>query len=123
LPSSSIDRSDILGTTAGPVTSSDWEDYGFKGGSEPGVLNMTVWLLAKDGTEYAVSATQNHDSAVDRAAFVSALQLVLTHLKWRPHHTASGSPSSGSRYAVSSHSLDTRARAGKSRSEWSTVSP
>ena len=81
MPSSSIDRSDILGTTAGSVAPSDWEDYGFKGGSEPGVRNMTVWLLAKDGTEYAVSASQNYDSAIDRAAFVSALQSVLTHLK------------------------------------------
>ena len=77
-----IDRTDILGVNPGPINPNDWQDYGFKGGSEPGVITLTLWLVAKDGSEYAVSATQSRtDAPVDANAFVSALQAVLAHLQ------------------------------------------
>lgn len=76
-----IDRLDILGVNPGVADASAWEQVGYKGGSEPGVLNMTLRLVAGDGTEYALSATQTRDEAVDTNAFVSALQSVLVHLR------------------------------------------
>ena len=36
----------------------------FKGGSEPGVLNLTTWLVSKDGQTYCVSATWNNSNTV-----------------------------------------------------------
>lgn len=77
----SIDRLDILGVNPGVADARAWEQVGYKGGSEPGVLNMTLRLVAADGTEYALSATQTRDEAVDTNAFVSALQSVLVHLR------------------------------------------
>jgi beta-lactamase class A len=76
-----IDRMDILGVNAGPLNRSDWQDLGYKGGSEPGVLNMTVRVVSASGDEYAVSATQTDDAPVDTNAFTSALQSILVHLR------------------------------------------
>ncbi len=36
-----------------------WKRIAFKGGSEPGVLNLTTWLVAKTGNRYCVSLTVN----------------------------------------------------------------
>lgn len=77
-----IERVDILAVNPGPINPDHWQQYGFKGGSEPGVLNMTLWLVARSGDEYAISATQSReDSTVDSTAFVTALQAILTHLR------------------------------------------
>ena len=40
-----------------------WDLVAFKGGAEPGVLNLTTWVRAVDGTIACVSVTQNRPDA------------------------------------------------------------
>lgn len=59
------------GLTFGP----EWSYVGYKGGSEPGVLNMSYLLRRKDGRWYALSATWNDSSAaLDEARFFGLVQ-------------------------------------------------
>lgn len=54
----------------GLVNPQDWARISFKGGSEPGVLNLTTALVGKDGTPYCVSATWNNpEAALDEGRF------------------------------------------------------
>ena len=77
-----IDRTDVLAVSAGPFDAGSWQYLGYKGGSEPGVVNMTLRLVTTDGTRYSVSATQNRGHhAVDLAEFVQGLNMVLAHLQ------------------------------------------
>ncbi|WP_161956867.1 serine hydrolase [Sphingosinithalassobacter portus] len=47
-----------------------WDYIGYKGGSEPGVMNMTLLLQAKNGDWYAFSASWNDtDAAIDEMGF------------------------------------------------------
>ncbi|HEX8413875.1 MAG TPA: serine hydrolase [Sphingomicrobium sp.] len=51
-----------------------WRYAGFKGGSEPGVINMTLLLQGKDGGWYALSGGWNNAAAaVDSARFAGLL--------------------------------------------------
>lgn len=43
----------------GLVNPGNWQRIAFKGGSEPGVLNLTTELVAKNGTHYCVALTTN----------------------------------------------------------------
>lgn len=57
---------------------------GFKGGSEPGVLNLTFLLRRKDGAAVALSAGWNRtDVGVDEQAFISLVQSAI-HLAGEP---------------------------------------
>jgi beta-lactamase class A len=50
----------------GLADATQWSTVSFKGGSEPGVMNLTTQLQAEDGTTYCVSATWNNpDAALD----------------------------------------------------------
>ncbi|MHC4605779.1 MAG: serine hydrolase [Planctomycetota bacterium] len=54
---------------------------GFKGGSEPGVLNLTFLLRTKDGTAYALSAGWNDkEDVLDKAKFTSLVQSAINLL-------------------------------------------
>ncbi|MEM9451307.1 MAG: serine hydrolase [Cyanobacteria bacterium P01_E01_bin.6] len=44
---------------SGAVNPSDWEQVAFKGGSEPGVLNLTTQVQNAEGQTYCISATWN----------------------------------------------------------------
>ncbi len=46
-----------------------WKSVSYKGGSEPGVINMTTWLVGKDGKTHCVSATWNNTAALDESRF------------------------------------------------------
>lgn len=48
----------------GLVNPQNWSRVAYKGGSEPGVLNLTTWLEAKNGKSYCVVATWNNNDAV-----------------------------------------------------------
>lgn len=61
----------LMGINPGVVRRDDWAAVAFKGGSEPGVLNLTTGLLAKDGRRLCVAATWNDNQALDEARFVS----------------------------------------------------
>ncbi len=56
----------LMSINPGVANPNDWERVAFKGGSEPGVLNLTSWLKGKNGKQYYVVATWNNsDVPVD----------------------------------------------------------
>jgi len=58
----------------GPEVASHWAYVGYKGGSEPGVISMTLLLQAKDGAWYVLSGNWNNtDAAVDDARFIALM--------------------------------------------------
>jgi beta-lactamase class A len=59
----------------------DWQKVLFKGGSEPGVMNLTTGLQAKNGKRYCFVATWNDDRPVDEAKFVSLYGGLIDFLK------------------------------------------
>ncbi len=52
----------FMGINSGIANKKAWQRVAFKGGSEPGVINLTSWLIAKNGLQYCVSLTQNRPS-------------------------------------------------------------
>lgn len=69
----------ILGKNPGvPVDREQWSFVGFKGGSEPGVMNLS-WLLQRaDGRWFVVVLTvNNEDEALDESAIVRAATAAL----------------------------------------------
>ncbi len=71
----------LMGINPGVATPQDWNQIAFKGGSEPGVLNLTTWLKAKSGKTYCVSATWNNTEALDDARFTTLYSGILAGLK------------------------------------------
>lgn len=49
----------LMTINPGVAKSRDWQSIAFKGGSEPGVLNLTTALEAADGRTYCIAATWN----------------------------------------------------------------
>ncbi len=71
----------LMGINPGVARPEEWASVAFKGGSEPGVLNLTTALTARDGRRLCVAATWNADQALDEARFVSLYALLLDALK------------------------------------------
>jgi len=72
-----------INPASGLVDRADWHFVGFKGGSEPGVLNYT-WVLQKnpDSPVYTVSCTANNSSKpIDNDVFNVAVTRILNLLK------------------------------------------
>jgi hypothetical protein len=66
----------------GPAAAKDFAYFGFKGGSEPGVLNLSFLLKTRSGRWIAVSATWNDEAAVlDEPLFVALMSRLVTLLK------------------------------------------
>ena len=59
----------LMSINPGVARPNDWSRIAFKGGSEPGVLNLTTWLEAKDGKTYCVAATWNNAVPLDENQF------------------------------------------------------
>ena len=60
-----------------PEARSKWQWIGYKGGSEPGVMNMTLLLQAKSGAWYVVTASWNDPTRdVEQARFASLISKV-----------------------------------------------
>jgi hypothetical protein len=58
----------------GPETASAWSYVGYKGGSEPGVISMTLLLQARSGAWYALSGSWNNSAAViDEGRFIALM--------------------------------------------------
>lgn len=77
---------DILGINRGlDLSKETWPVVGYKGGSEPGVMNMTYFLERKDGRRFALSASWlRSDQDVDKeklAAIVGGAIRVLADVK------------------------------------------
>jgi hypothetical protein len=66
----------------GPATAKEFDYFGFKGGSEPGVLNMNFLLRSREGRWMAVSATWNNASApLDEARFAALMTKLIALMK------------------------------------------
>jgi beta-lactamase class A len=73
----------ILAVNPGlPLDKEKWPFIGFKGGSEPGVLNLTFLLERKDGKAYCVAATWN--DAKDPVLDETLAGLVITAISLIP---------------------------------------
>lgn len=72
----------LMGVSPGVANPDDWQNIAYKGGSEPGVLNLTTWLEDSSGNSYCVSATVNRDDApLDDTAVLSLYGGVLEVLQ------------------------------------------
>ena len=58
----------------------DWVKIAYKGGSEPGVLNLTTWLQAKNGDVYCVSVTWNDEKPLPEEKYMLWYKLLLKTL-------------------------------------------
>ncbi|BAY83915.1 putative beta lactamase-related protein [Calothrix parasitica NIES-267] len=62
----------LMSINPGIANPKDWERVAFKGGSEPGVINITTWLKGKNNKQYCVVATWNNSKApVDEGKFAT----------------------------------------------------
>ncbi|MGI0489009.1 serine hydrolase [Pantanalinema rosaneae CENA516] len=70
----------LMSINPGVASAEAWQRVAFKGGSEPGVLNLTTWVEAKTGKQYCISATWNHLDDLDdyqfRGIYSTLLQLI-----------------------------------------------
>jgi beta-lactamase class A len=64
----------------GVAIKKDWQQIAYKGGSEPGVLNLTTALTARSGRHYCVSATWNNDVPLDDKKFFALYEAALSSL-------------------------------------------
>jgi hypothetical protein len=67
---------DILAVNRGiaPASAAKWQYFGYKGGSEPGVISMSFLAQSKAGDWYAISGSWNNPAAeVDNAAFAALM--------------------------------------------------
>jgi hypothetical protein len=53
----------------GVAAPTEWAHIAYKGGSEPGVLNLTTQVTAHNGTTYCVAATWNDNALLDEGHF------------------------------------------------------
>lgn len=82
---------DLMTVNPGVANPAAWARVAFKGGSEIGVLNLTHWLEATDGTTYCVVVTQNRDDAgVDEALLANLTQATIGLLASPPITTSTG---------------------------------
>ena len=70
----------VFNINPGVASPADWQHIAFKGGSEPGVINLTTWLVGHSGTNYCVAATWNNDGVLDEAQFIGLYSGVLRQL-------------------------------------------
>lgn len=66
----------------GPALAKDFAYFGFKGGSEPGVINLSLLLKTRAGLWIALSATWNNEStALDEARFVALMSRLVSLMR------------------------------------------
>ncbi|MBW4516770.1 MAG: serine hydrolase [Timaviella obliquedivisa GSE-PSE-MK23-08B] len=66
----------------GLVNPAHWQRVSFKGGSEPGVINLTTSLVSLSGKTYCVSATWNNpDAVLDETSFLTLYSGILEGLR------------------------------------------
>ena len=67
-----------MSVNPGVATPADWTHVAYKGGSEPGALNLTTLVTAHNGATYCVAATWNNAALLDEGRF-EALYSSLLH--------------------------------------------
>lgn len=71
----------LMAVNPGVADPGDWLRVAYKGGSEPGVLNLTTALAAGAGHGYCVSATWNHSEALEDLRFYGLYSGLLQALR------------------------------------------
>jgi hypothetical protein len=71
----------LMSINPGLVNPADGARVSFKSGFEPGVLNVTTWLEAKDGRHLCVSATWNNDARLHDDRFFLLVGGLMESLK------------------------------------------
>ena len=69
-----------LGINKGPVGPGPWRMVAYKGGSEPGVLNLSALLVAGDGRQHCVVATWNNTEALDEQRLLGPFRTLVQTL-------------------------------------------
>jgi len=73
---------EVMTINPGLAKKSAWKRVAYKGGSEPGIMNLTTYLAANDSSIYTVSLTVNHpEKALDEAQIYTAYQGILQALQ------------------------------------------
>ncbi|GAB1537994.1 serine hydrolase [Scytonema sp. NUACC21] len=71
----------LMSINPGVANAENWQRVAYKGGSEPGVFNMTTWLQSKNGKNYCVVATVNNSNApIEESKFIALYSGVLAKL-------------------------------------------
>ena len=66
----------------GPASGRNFAYFGFKGGSEPGVLNLSFLMKTRDGRWTALSATWNNEAAaLDEPRFAALISRLIALMK------------------------------------------
>ena len=60
----------FMSINPGLADTDQWQSVAFKGGSEPGVLNLTTGLVDEAGTFYCVASTWNDDQELDEVRMI-----------------------------------------------------
>jgi beta-lactamase class A len=71
----------FMSINPGVAKPADWRHVAYKGGSEPGVLNLTTWVVDKSGNASCVSATWNDRTSLDDTKFFGLYGALLSSLK------------------------------------------
>ena len=70
----------IMSVNPGVANPDNWQSVAFKGGSEPGVLNLTTWLTATDGTNYCLVVTQNDKNPINEVSLITLYESAIAGL-------------------------------------------
>ena len=70
----------LMSINPGVADPSRWARVAYKGGSEPGVLNLTTQVTTRRGKTYCVSATWNDSKPLDEGRFELAYGVLLNSL-------------------------------------------
>lgn len=71
----------LMTVNPGLATAEQWERVAYKGGSEPGVLNLSTFLIDREGNRFTVSVTVNDsEHALDERKIMEMYQTILTVL-------------------------------------------
>ncbi|WP_299403130.1 serine hydrolase [Acaryochloris sp. IP29b_bin.148] len=70
----------LMQINTGVINSDNWQQVAFKGGAEPGVLNLTAALTNDAGTNYCVSATWNDQQPLEEYRFFNLFSDTLQSL-------------------------------------------
>ena len=77
---SKVAQIDVFRVNSGGADEGEWRSVAFKGGSEPGVVNLTYEVTAADGSKSCVSATWN-DTSADADTLLQPVQQIIRGLK------------------------------------------
>lgn len=76
-----LESMDLMTVNPGLATAEHWNRIAYKGGSEPGVLNLSTFLIDDKNNRFTVSVTVNDSTkALDESKIMSAYQTILNSL-------------------------------------------